>query len=40
LKLISDSTGGLACVAHDEQSGVACAAAIAVAIEKLSYLED
>jgi hypothetical protein len=40
LKLISDSTGGLACVAHDEQSGVACAAAIAGAIEKLSYLED
>ena len=40
LKLLSDATGGLACVADDEQSGIACAGAIATVIEKLSCLED
>jgi len=40
LNLLSDATGGWACVADNEQSGIACAAATATIIEKLSGLED
>jgi hypothetical protein len=34
LKLLSDQTGGLACEVEDEQAAIACARAIATAIER------